>query len=76
MILSSGYRAKDNLTFTYHLNILCLDDLTIKEVTGIDPSDILFGTLGANYAPVIEWNTDTLIIGTKDGIQAYQFQPE
>lgn len=76
MLLSSDYGTEDNPTSTYHLNIVSLDDLTVKEVTGIDPSDILFGTLGAKYAPVIEWNTDTLIIGTKDGILAYQFQSE
>lgn len=76
MLLSSSYGTEDNPTSSYHLNVVNLDDLTIKNVTGIDPSDILFGTFGANYAPVIEWNTDTLIIGTSEGIQAYQFELE
>ena len=46
----------------------------IKEVRGIDPASIQMGALGANFKPVIEWNTDTLIIGTTDGIQAYTFK--
>lgn len=56
-----------------HLDLIRLDDLSVREVTGLDPRDIQFGT-GSNYAPVIEWNTDTLIIGTADGTRAYRFQ--
>lgn len=66
--------SRDNPVTNRHLYLVRLDDLAIKEVKGIDPSDIQVGAIGANYKPVIEWNTDTLIIGTTDGIQAYQFK--
>ena len=66
--------SRDNPVTSRHLYLVRLDDLAIREVKGIDPSDIQVGTLGANYRPVIEWNTDTLIIGTTNGIQAYAFK--
>lgn len=66
--------SRDNPVTNRHLYLVRLDDLVIKEVRGIDPASIQVGALGANYKPVIEWNTDTLIIGTTDGIQAYTFK--
>lgn len=44
----------------------------MREVSGVDPSDILVGV--ADYPPVLEWNTDTILILTSSGIEAYRFQ--
>lgn len=74
LLNTMDHGSRDNPVTNRHLYLVRLDDLTLKEVKGIDPSDIQVGTLGANYKPVIEWNTDTLIIGTTDGIQAYEFK--
>lgn len=46
----------------------------MKEVRGIDPRSIIAGVSVASLLPMIEWNTDTLLIGTPDGVQAYRFQ--
>ena len=64
----------ENTSEARHLYLVRLEDLSIREAGGIDASGILTGSAGANYRPVIEWNTDTLIIGTKGGIRAYRFQ--
>lgn len=64
----------DDPKTTYHLYLVRLEDMAIKEVWGVDPEDILVGSLGANYQPVIEWNTDVLLINTSEGVQAYRFQ--
>lgn len=69
-----NYGSRDIPETSRHLYLVRIDDLAIKEVWGIDPSAIQVGALGANYRPVIEWNTDTLIIGTSDGIQAFKFK--
>ena len=66
--------SRDNPVTSRHLYLVRLDDLAIKEVLGIDPASIQAGAPDADYKPVIEWNNDTLIIGTKDGIKAYTFQ--
>ena len=57
-----------------HLFLVRLDDFAMREVNGINPEEILVGALGMKYAINIEWNCDTLIIGTKDGIKTYQFK--
>ena len=57
-----------------HLFLVRLDDFAMREVNGINPDEILVGSLGMKYAINIEWNCDTLIIGTKEGIKTYQFK--
>lgn len=57
----------------FHLYVVRLEDLAIREVTGLDPASIPFDIL-ASYKPMIEWNTDTLIIGTDNGIRTYSFR--
>lgn len=59
---------------TRHLFLVRLDDFAMREIDGINPEEILVGSLGMKYAINIEWNCDTLIIGTKDGIKTYQFK--
>ena len=53
--------------------LLRLEDLTLKEIKGIE---IPYQATQQNskYAPVIEWNTDTLIIYNGEEIAPYQFQ--
>lgn len=65
---------RENRATTRHLYLVRLDDLVIKEVRGIDPASIQAGAFAGKYRPVIEWNTDTLIVGTSDGPQAYTFR--
>lgn len=76
MLLSINHGTIENPTISRHLYLLRLDDLSIREVEGLDPSSILVGVFGTDYPPVIEWNTDTMIFGTSEGIQAYQFEIE
>lgn len=56
------------------LYLLRLEDLAMREIGGIAPETIQVGAFGRDYPIQIEWNTDTLIIGTEDGVQTYQFQ--
>lgn len=65
----------ENPAESKHLYLVRLDDLSIKEVAGIDPGVIPVGAPARNFRQLIEWNTDTLLIGTSDGVQAYRFQP-
>ena len=74
-LLLTAYReAKEPATLLRQLCLVSLDDLTVKEVTGVNPSDMQVGALASGYASVIEWNTNTLIIGTTDGIRGYKFE--
>lgn len=63
----------DSSEMTRHLFLVRLEDLSMKEVHGIDPYEIPIGSLARSYPPMVEWHTDTLIIGTKDGVRAYRF---
>lgn len=56
-----------------NLFLVRLEDMTIKPITGLNAEDINVGAMGANYAINIEWNTNELIIGTKDGIKTFTF---
>ncbi len=64
----------ENTSEVKHLYLVRLEDLSIREVGGIDASLIQTGNAAVNYRPVIEWNTDTLIIGTANGTLAYRFR--
>ncbi len=59
--------------FIRSLFLVRIEDLTIKEIKGLNAEDILVGSMGLKYAINIEWNTDELIIGTKDGIKTFAF---
>lgn len=74
LLLTINYGTPENPTTSRHLYLVRLDDLAVREVAGIDPKSIPLSAL-ANYKPMIEWNTDTLLIGTSDGVQAYRFRP-
>lgn len=62
-------RKKDS---TRHLYLVRLDDLTLREIAGIDPENIYTGSQ-ASYKPDIEWNGDTLLLVTDEGRVAYRF---
>jgi len=49
-----------------------LETLELREVRGIDPSTVHTEESDSNYQTIIEWNTDTLIINTSEGIEAYE----
>ncbi len=56
-----------------HLYLLRLEDPALREVRGIDPAQIPYG--GANaFRQIIEWNCDTLLILTQDGLKACSFR--
>lgn len=77
-ISPDGYYAllltRDLRTRSSHLFLMDLDNLQIKEIKGLDPSTICVGSQASKYQPVIEWNSDILLIYTTDGIEAYTFQ--
>ncbi len=56
-----------------HLYMLRLATFELKEVKGIDPSTIEVAAFAKKYQPIIEWNTETLIIITREGIETYEF---
>ncbi len=56
-----------------NLYLIRLDDLAIREISGLDANEILFGPLTKHYPIVIEWNAEDLIIGTNDGIKTFRF---
>lgn len=76
LLLTNNCGSRDNeIEFSKrrHLYLLRLDDLSIREVHGVNAGDIAFGVLWGGMRS-IEWNTDTLIINTaSDGMRAYQF---
>ena len=59
---------------TRHLRLGRRNDLSLREVTGRGPVDILAGQFGQSFPPVIEWSGGTLLIGTAQGIEMNQFQ--
>ena len=64
--------AKDGLG-NDHLYMVQLETLDLKEVRGVAPSSIPIGESAKYYQPIIEWNTETLIIITTEGIETYEF---
>ena len=57
-----------------HLYLIKLEKLECKEVRGIDASQVVRGALGSQYTPLIEWNSETLIIYDGEKIGAYRFE--
>lgn len=55
------------------LFIVGLDTLDVREVSGIDPLTIPVAAM-AKYSPIIEWNSNTLVIGTENGIEMFEFE--
>ncbi len=56
-----------------NLFLLRLEDMTLRQVSGLDAGKILVSALGRDYPMNIEWNTDELIIGTDEGIRTFEF---
>ena len=54
------------------LYLVRLEDLALKEVQGIEISPWINNS--SAYPPIIEWNTDTLIIYDGEEIAPYKFQ--
>ena len=54
-----------------NLFLVRMADMEIRKVSGLDAEEIMVGAMGFSYAINIEWNTDELIIGTKDGIRTF-----
>jgi len=73
LLITENSGSRDNPEKSRHLYLVRLADLAIREIEGMEPYAIQVD-ISKNYPPVIEWNTDTLIIGTDDGIQAYEFK--
>lgn len=71
LLLTVHTGTPDDRHYTRHLYLVRLDDMAMREVSGVDPSDI---RTDGDYPPVIEWNTDTILICTSSGVEAYQFQ--
>lgn len=67
--------ARNDETQEANLFMLRLEDMELRAVKGLSAADIAVG-VSARYRPVIEWNGDILIIGTKEGPQTYRFQGE
>ena len=74
LINTADARSGEGTDAARHLYLVRLEDLSIREVGGINASLIQTGNAAVNYRPVIEWNTDTLIIGTANGTLAYRFR--
>ena len=58
----------------FHMYLIRLENLAMREVEGLKTSDIDWDDLNADYRHVIEWNSDRLIIGTADGIRVFRFR--
>ena len=56
-----------------NLLLVRLEDMKALKVSGLDPEEINSGARAKSYPVCIEWNTEALIIGTKDGIRAFTF---
>lgn len=56
-----------------NLYLIRLDDLAVREISGLDANEILFGPMTKHYPIVIEWNAEDLIIGTNDGVRTFRF---
>ena len=57
-----------------HLFLVRLEDLTLVEVLGVDPNTILSSATDIAFPPIIEWNSDILLVGTTSGVQAFSIQ--
>lgn len=55
-----------------NLYLVRLNDMTVQKVRGIDAESIQVRSQ-ASYPICIEWNTDELIVGTRDGVKTYEF---
>ena len=64
--------AGDRQTDTRKLLLIDLEKMTFREVGGIDADTVNLSLMEQD--PVIEWNSDVLLITTKDGIETYAFR--
>ena len=58
---------------TRELCLIRLSDLAVRKVDGPDAQDIAMGAY-YEYSKGIEWNTDTVVIATMDGIKTFRFE--
>ena len=56
-----------------NLYVIRLSDLAVRKVAGLDGAAIPLGA-ASTYRPGIEWNTDTLVIDTVDGLKTFRFE--
>ena len=59
-----------------HLYLMELSTFQLREVKGLNAIKIPVGALAGKYKPIIEWNSDTLIIYCDGEILTYQFDFE
>ncbi len=64
--------ARDRMADTKKLLLIDLENMTYKEVGGIDAGSIDLSLMDND--PVIEWNSDVLLVTTKEGIKTYAFR--
>ena len=74
LLLTSNHIGTEDETEMQKLLLVRLDDMETREIMGINANQILFGSAGNSFRPTIEWNCDTLLINTADGIAAYCFE--
>lgn len=72
LLHTKDYGTRDNPRPSEHLYLVSLEELALREVQGLDPAAVQATKPRKDYEPTIEWNADTLIIGTTDGTQAYE----
>lgn len=65
MLLTTAKGSAEHPQPSRHLRPVRLNDPSIREVTGMEPVDILVGQFSQSFPPVIEWNGGTLLIGTR-----------
>ena len=59
-----------------HLYLMELSTFRLREIKGLDAVKIPVGALAAKYKPIIEWNSDTLMIYYDGKLLTYQFDFE
>lgn len=60
----------------FHLYMLRVSDLALREVQGVDAADVQTGSFNTDYPQGIEWNGDTIFISMRDGVQAFTLKAE
>ena len=75
LLLTEKYGINKQQSSVFALFLVRLEDLACRTVRGIDPGEISIDQ-NARYAPVIEWNTDSLIISFSDETSLYRFRQQ
>ena len=56
----------------FHLLLLRLEDLSVREVSGVDP--VTLESQEIEFLKYMEWNTDQLVFRTMDGFRTFRFR--